>query len=184
MPQRRYPPPWSVEEAKPATSSGTPMARWPFRTLPRPGAGRFSQQKVFQDKLLFAGDEWSTANTACRLEIDGLRPHFCSDDLVQGIASWAAEKRRFIRIRHERPQHFCLAPRGEHPRAGRSKAGDLSQSASPQRCIALIDFRIRLRVRNTDHKTMVEKSTNDGSAIGGSCRSELRVIRLGHCHAA
>jgi hypothetical protein len=32
------------------------MARWPFRTLPRPGAGRFSQQKVFQDKLLFAGD--------------------------------------------------------------------------------------------------------------------------------
>src|SRR4029077_3315000 len=56
--------------------------------------------------------------------------------------------------------------------------------ASPQRCIALIHFRIRLRVRNTDHKTMVEKIMNDGSAIGGSCRSELRVIRLGHCHAA
>jgi len=68
--------------------------------------------------------------------------------------------------------------------AARSKAGDLSQSASPQRCTALIHFRIRLRVRNTDHKTMVEKSMNDGSAIGGSCRGELRVIRFGHCHAA
>jgi hypothetical protein len=142
---------------------------WPFRALPRPGAGRFSQQKVFQDKLPFAGDEWSTANTTCRLEIDGLWPHFCSDDLVQGIAVWAAEKRRFIRIRHERPQHFCIAPHGEHSCAARSKAGDLSQSASPQRCTALIHFRIRLRVRNTDHKTMVEKSMNDGSTIGGSC---------------
>jgi hypothetical protein len=90
------------------------MARWPFRTLPRPGAGRFSQQKVFQDKLPFAGDEWSTANTACRFEIDDFRLRFCSDDLVQGIAVWAAEKRRFVRIRHERPQHFCFAPRGEH----------------------------------------------------------------------
>ena len=70
-------------------------------------------------------------------------------------------------------------------RARRAKqAGDLSQSASPQRCIALIHFRIRLRVRNADHKTMVEKNTNDGSAIGGSCRGELRVIRLGHCHTA
>ena len=79
---------------------GTPMGRRLLRTLRRPGAGRFSQQKVFQDELPFAGDEWSTANTACRLEIDGLRPHFCSDDLVQGIAGWAAEKRRFIRSRH------------------------------------------------------------------------------------
>ena len=83
-----------------------------------------------------------------------------------------------------RPLTFLLAPRGEHSRAGQSKAGDLSQSASPQRRIALIHFRIRLRVRNTDHKTMVEKNTNDGSAIGGRCRGELRVIRLGHCHAA
>jgi hypothetical protein len=83
----------------------------------------------------------------------------------------------------ERPQHFCFAPRGEHC-AARSKAGDLSQSESPHRLFALIHFRIRLRVRNTDHKTMVEKSMNDGSAIGGSCRGELRVIRFGHCHAA
>ena len=67
---------------------------------------------------------------------------------------------------------------------GEAKLVILSQSASLQHCIALIHFRIRLRVRNTDHKTMVEKSTNDGSVIGGSCRSELRVIRLGHCHAA
>jgi hypothetical protein len=66
----------------------------------------------------------------------------------------------------------------------RRTSPNLSQSAWPQRSIALIHFRIRLRVRNADHKTIVEKSTNDGSAIGGSCRSELRVIRLGHCHAA
>jgi hypothetical protein len=172
-----------VAELPRPVGNASALLPWPFRSLPRPGAGRLSQQKVFQDKLPFAGDEWSTANTACRFEIDDFRLCFCPDDLVQGIAVWAAEKRRFIRIRHERPRHFCLRAASIRAR-GRSKAGDLSQSASPQRCIALIDFRIRLRVRNTDHKTMVEKSTNDGSAIGGSCRSELRVIRLGHCHAA
>jgi hypothetical protein len=79
----------------------TLTGRRPFRTLPRPGAGRFPQQKVFKDKLPFAGDEWSTANIACRFEIDDSRLCFCSDDLVQGIAVWATEKRRFIRIRHE-----------------------------------------------------------------------------------
>ena len=96
-----------VAELPRPLGNASALLPWPFRTLPRPGAGRFSQQKVFQDKLPFAGDEWSTANTAWRLEIDGLRPHFCSDDLVQGIAVWAAEKRRFIRIRHERSQHFA-----------------------------------------------------------------------------
>jgi hypothetical protein len=45
--------------------------------------------------------------------------------LVQGFAVWAAEKRRFIRIRHERPQHFCLRAASIRAR-GRSKAGDLS----------------------------------------------------------
>jgi hypothetical protein len=172
-----------LDEKLRVSSSAMRTGRRPFRTLLRPGAGRFPQQKVFQNKLPFAGDEWSTANTACRFEIDDFRLRFCSDDLVQGIAVWAAEKRRFVRIRHERPQHFCFASRGEHC-AARSKAGDLSQSESPHRLFALIHFRIRLRVRNTDHKTTVEKSMNDGSAIGGSCRGELRVIRFGHCHAA
>jgi hypothetical protein len=31
---------------------------------------RFPQQKVFQDELPFAGNEWSTANIACYFEID------------------------------------------------------------------------------------------------------------------
>jgi hypothetical protein len=61
---------------------------------------RFPQQKVFQDELPFAGNEWSTANIACYFEIDRLWPRFGFDDLVQGFAAWAAEKRRWVRTRH------------------------------------------------------------------------------------
>jgi hypothetical protein len=62
---------------------------------------RFPQQKVFQDELPFAGNEWSTANIACYFEIDRLWPRFSFDDLVQRFAAWAAEKRRWVRTRHE-----------------------------------------------------------------------------------
>ena len=62
---------------------------------------RFPQQKVFQDELPFAGNEWSTANIACYFEIDHLWPRFSFDDLVQRFAAWAAEKRRWVRTRHE-----------------------------------------------------------------------------------
>ena len=61
---------------------------------------RFPQQKVFQDELPFAGNEWSTANTACYFESDGLRPRFGFDDLVKRVAAWAAEKRRCVGTRH------------------------------------------------------------------------------------
>jgi hypothetical protein len=62
---------------------------------------RFPQQEVFQDELPLAGNEWSTANTACYFESDGLRPRFGFDDLVERGAAWAAEKRRWVRTRHE-----------------------------------------------------------------------------------
>ena len=89
----------------------------------------------------------------------------------------------FIQLRRSWPA-VRQAANDRPPDCERSPALLRPARASPQRCIALIHFRIRLRVRNTDHKTMVEKIMNDGSAIGGSCRSELRVVRLSHCHAA
>ena len=61
---------------------------------------RFPQQKVFQDELPFAGNEWSPANTACYFEIDRLWPCFGFDDLVERLAAWAAEKRRCVGTRH------------------------------------------------------------------------------------
>jgi hypothetical protein len=63
---------------------------------------RFPQQKVFQDELPFAGNEWSPANTACDSEIDRHWPCFGFDDLVERFAAWAAEKCRWVRTgRHE-----------------------------------------------------------------------------------
>jgi hypothetical protein len=75
----------------------------PFRTSPRPGifADGFPQQIVFQHELPFAGNECSTAQTACCFKIDGLRPRFGSDDLVKSISVRAAEKLRCIRVRHD-----------------------------------------------------------------------------------
>jgi hypothetical protein len=50
---------------------------------------RFSQQKIFQDELPFAGNEWATANAACYLvEIDRLRSLFGFDDLIERFAAW------------------------------------------------------------------------------------------------
>jgi hypothetical protein len=45
----------------------------PFRTGLTRTRNRFPQQEVFQDELAFTGNEWSTANTACYFESDGLR---------------------------------------------------------------------------------------------------------------
>ena len=59
-----------------------------------PSKNRFPQQKVFQDEPPFAGNEWSTANTACNYP---LWPRFGFDDLVQRFAAWAAEKRTRVR---------------------------------------------------------------------------------------
>ena len=52
---------------------------------------RFPQQKVFQDELPFAGNEWSTAKAACYFEIDRLWPRFGFDDLVKRVAVTAQE---------------------------------------------------------------------------------------------
>ena len=59
-----------------------------------PSKNRFPQQKVFQDELPLAGNEWSTANTACNYR---LWPRFGFDHLVQRFAAWAAEKRTRVR---------------------------------------------------------------------------------------
>ena len=122
-------------------------------------------QRAKLDRLLVAMD----CSSECDLHHNS--PKFTPPAALYFPLFWDDQGQRYLRA--------------ASTRARRAKqAGDLSQSASPQRCIALIHFRIRLRVRNADHKTMVEKNTNDGSAIGGSCRGELQVIRLGHCHAA
>ena len=55
-----------------------------------PSKNRFPHQKVLQDEPPFAGNEWSTANTACNYP---LWPRFRFDDLVQRMQLGAAEKR-------------------------------------------------------------------------------------------
>jgi hypothetical protein len=100
-PRRRVPPVLRV-----VLAAGRSDPPGPFGTSPSPGifADCFPQQIVFQHELPFAGNECSTAKTACCFKIDGLGPRFGSDDLVQSIAVRAAEKRRCIRVRHERSQ--------------------------------------------------------------------------------
>jgi hypothetical protein len=136
----------------------------PFRTSPYPGilADCFPQQKVFQDELPFARNECSTAKTACCFKVDGLGPCFGSDDLVQSIAVWAAEKRRCIRTGHERSQQLFAKLLASRPA---KRVATTLKSASARRCTALTHIRNGLMLRSTDQKTMVEKSTNDRSAI-------------------
>ena len=128
-----------------------------------PSKNRFPQQKVFQDELPFAGNEWAIANTACRFKIGCLGPRFSADDLVQSIAVRTAEKRRCIRTRHEHWHQFFAKLRGEQ--SGHAKLTTSLKSPSARRSTALIRIRNGLRLRSTDQKTVVEKSTNDRSAI-------------------
>ena len=72
----------------------------PFRTALTRTRNRFPQQEVFDDQLPFAGNERSAANTACDFESDGLRPRFGFDDLVKGVAAWAAKKRSRVGTGH------------------------------------------------------------------------------------
>jgi hypothetical protein len=61
-----------------------------------------SQQKVFQDELPFTGSERSAAaNAASYFVIDGLRPRFGFDHLVERTAPWALEERKRARINHD-----------------------------------------------------------------------------------
>ena len=58
-----------------------------------------------------------------RLTVSG--PSFALTSWYRALQAGQRKNGRFVRTRHERPQRFCLAARGEHPRAGLSKAGDL-----------------------------------------------------------
>jgi hypothetical protein len=75
----------------------------PHRTLPCPPyihAARFPQQKIFKDKLPFASNKRLVADPARYFQIDGLRARWSFDNLIQGKAAFAAEKRNSIRVRH------------------------------------------------------------------------------------
>jgi hypothetical protein len=64
-------------------------------------AAPLPQQKVFQDALPFTGSERSAANAASYFVIDGLRPRFGFDHLVERTAAWALEERKRVPISHD-----------------------------------------------------------------------------------
>ena len=56
----------------------------------------FSQKKIFENKLLVAGREWSAANAARYVAVRGFQTSFGLDDLIKRTAIWTGEiSRRF-----------------------------------------------------------------------------------------
>ena len=52
---------------------------------------RFPNEKILEDEIPVAGDQWAAANAARNFRISRLGPGFDSDEFVQRVAIWATE---------------------------------------------------------------------------------------------